>query len=624
MAKIPTYDNFQAQEQVQPNVQVQAPQGPTPGAIAAQQQDAMGKGMLGLGNQVAIIAAKEQALADTSRVQDASNQLDRFKVEQQISALKLEGRAALERPDGKSLMDEGDDALKKKADEIAGTLGNAQQRDLFTKYSSSLRNQFYTQLGSHVMQQQKAFDDATDKETVNAAVNTAGLLWGDAQEVATQKSKIETVLKKRIAQQGLTPEKDGPLIESMRTGALSAMHSAVLTGMLQGGNASDAEAYYKNNKTEMTLAARSTMSEGIKNKADAQAGIGAATEVFAKTMVEVEKETGQGLNAPIPLSKMAEALKARFTDSNGNLDVGKYNASYAEVVRMTGNRNKDQSEFEASGVERFFQARQGGMSLSKIKSDPTIWGAISAKNRTTLEEQVLRHEEAKASMDITRMRRELARQELNAAPAMFGFYSEPDSLTKMSDAQIKQLAPTIGYDNALKLMDRRKMLLASDAKLSEGKIDTDTFNSVAESAGLPIKPKNDKDKAVLARMRDTIETNIGIRQQSIKRELTREERDAEIQRVVHDRVKNPNTWLVFGGDETISAITPPETLLKSTVPVKVPTSVSKTGSTNLVIGSIPRDEYEMVYNKLRSAGGRVPTTQEVAQNWSDWKNAGNK
>jgi hypothetical protein len=239
----------------------------------------LGNAVSQLGGEVARIQHQEQLKADDLRILDARNQLDRYKTDLHLKAASLTGRAALERPEGKSLMDEETEKLDKYSKDILGTLGNDRQKQAFTQYTGQLTNHYRTQLGSHVLQQQKQFEQDTDTETLNGAYRTAGMLYGDANEVGISRAKVDSVIEKTISRSGLDATKDKDMIEGIKAKMLSPLHAAVMSGFLKN-DPSKAEAYYNDHSAEMTLQAKVQYQDAIGTAAAEQRGTGKVQEII--------------------------------------------------------------------------------------------------------------------------------------------------------------------------------------------------------------------------------------------------------------------------------------------------------------------------------------------------------
>ncbi|MDZ7918515.1 hypothetical protein [Rhodoferax sp.] len=192
MPRVPTYDNLQTQVSAPANVQFQGPQGPQAGAIAAEQAGAMGQALQGLGGELGRIVVDQQQKADQALTDDAINQLVRADTDLRLDALKLTGRAALDRPDNKSLSDEYTDKLGKVAADItANSLKSDAQRQAFKHTASQMGARMYQSLGAHILQQQKQFDADTDNATIETATQRGSMLWGDPQALAESRGAIQ-------------------------------------------------------------------------------------------------------------------------------------------------------------------------------------------------------------------------------------------------------------------------------------------------------------------------------------------------------------------------------------------------------------------------------------------------
>ena len=145
MPKIPSYDNFQTQVSGQPNVQFQAPSGPTPGGIAADQASQFGQAATRTGDAIGKIALDMVDQANQVRVNDARNQLSI--ATQDLTYNKDSGFLTRKganvfldeqgKPLEKSLDQDYGEKLKQTIDNITGSLGNDQQRRAFGMHSVS-------------------------------------------------------------------------------------------------------------------------------------------------------------------------------------------------------------------------------------------------------------------------------------------------------------------------------------------------------------------------------------------------------------------------------------------------------------------------------------------------------
>jgi hypothetical protein len=334
MPRVPGYDNFQTSVATQPNAQFQGPSGPQAGAIAAEQQGQMGKALSSAGDAMVKIALAEAEKADTIRVEDAANQLDKIKVDRQIQALSLTGRAALERPDNKSLMDEESEALAKASDEITKGLGNDNQRAVFSRYAGRLTNQYRGQLGSHVLQQSKQFEADSAADKANTAYKTAGMLYADPLEVANARAKIQGVIDQTISMKGLDRTKDKEMISEIHSKLLTPLHTAVLDGfMTKSKDPLAAKAYYEQHSTEMSLQAKANFNDAITQSVAELKGTGKTQELVAAA--------GDGWSLKEIDGKLAE----QFKNSPTELKFARSELKYQAALRDDAKRELENKQY---------------------------------------------------------------------------------------------------------------------------------------------------------------------------------------------------------------------------------------------------------------------------------------
>jgi hypothetical protein len=253
MPIVPSYDNFQASPNGQPNVHFNTPEMPD---YAGQQAKQLGQGLSAAGGVRGKYAMEAADEVNQVRTNDALNQLVKARTDLQLEAMQLTGRAALERPDGKSLPDEYTERLDKMGREIAAGLGNDNQRKAFTQQAGQLSGQFRGTMGSHMLQQHKQFKADTQNATVEEAQRQAGLLFGDAAVLGQSASAIRAVVEQIKTDNGWDVIKDKALIDSATVHAMSPMHAAVLKGMIDGNQLDKARQYYNDNSAELNTQAR--------------------------------------------------------------------------------------------------------------------------------------------------------------------------------------------------------------------------------------------------------------------------------------------------------------------------------------------------------------------------------
>lgn len=240
MPKVPTYDNFQTQVSGQPNVQLQAPSGPTPGAIAADQASQFGQAATRTGDIAGRMALDMVDQANQVRVNDARNQLSiatqDLTYNKSTGFLTRNGASAFLDEQGKPLEKPLDrdygERLQQATSDISATLGNDQQRRAFSMHAGDVAAQFHGQLEAHTLQQFGRYKDATDDATAKLAGQTAGLNWNNPDIVASSVTEARAAIRSKAERAGLV---GAPFEEAVLAGT-SAIHEGVILSALQNNN----------------------------------------------------------------------------------------------------------------------------------------------------------------------------------------------------------------------------------------------------------------------------------------------------------------------------------------------------------------------------------------------------
>lgn len=486
----------------------------------------------------------------------------------------------------------------------------AAQRTSFA-YSTAKREELIQQKASDSIK----LEQNSASATVNAAVSSKnpqymGLI-NDAMPAFV--TNIQDKNAAQAALQNWTPEQ----LQLKNLNDTTQLHLNVIAS-LQATSPGDAKKYFdsvKGDNSQFMPTKVDDVERTLKPLADAQEAGGAAREVVQGYMA------GKPLTAEFSIKDMDADLVKKFGD-----DPAKLAAARQELDRQKGLWNAQQSEHEAGAIEGVFALKNKGMSASSIHNQPA-WQSLSQKNQALLTKQWREEADASLSREVNRMALVERRKEMLAAPEMLQFYQNPEALVKMSPAEIVQKAPTIGMDNAQKLLQMRQQYGASQAKLSEGKLDNDTFEAIALKAGLDPKPKaSDKEGAgKIWNLRRRVEDEIGRQQQAAKGELPRDVKTKIMTDLIHQEVLSPS-WLPFSdGSAAPWATMDDAAVAGSSVRIQVP-NASRPGTTTskvIPLASIPTAEYATVESKLRAAG-RPHDPASVAQWWNNYKMQGTK
>lgn len=450
-----------------------------PGAIAAEQQSQMGRAMMGAGGEVMKIAMAEAEKANRVRIDDAANQLDKIKLERQMKALSLTGRAALERSEGKSLMDEEDEALAKESERIAGSLGNDAQKEAFKAYSGKLSNHYRGQLGTHVLQQQKQFEADSDADKANTAYKTAGMLFGDPTEVAASRAKVEEVIQKAIERQGLDPTKDKEMISEIKSKFLTPLHSAVLAGKIKN-DPTDAKAYYDQHSAEMSLQAKVNFNDAITQGVAEQRGVGKTQELVNTAGPEWSLKELDG--------KLAEEFKGKPEE----LKFARSELKYQLALREDAKAEKEKTQYGPVNI-LIGDALNAGKSIGKSDREKVL-GPLRATSPEAY---------AKAATLIDKHNDEIRREGFEAASrARTLAESSPDKALNFIAVKMDMVRNPDKYRSA-------DMVQVLKDPVQNGKLSPAQANSLADMWVQLKKPEKQKEMQTLVSADDYLDARLG-------------------------------------------------------------------------------------------------------------------
>ncbi|SNR73824.1 hypothetical protein SAMN05192560_0784 [Methylobacillus rhizosphaerae] len=252
MPRVPTYDSFQATPDILPQVRISTPELPD---IAGQQTQQMARGMMQSGGELSKVALDMQREVDDSINTEGMNDLMKSSTDLELSALQLQGKNALDRPDGKSLPDEFVEQLNNRATEIESNMKTDNQKKRFRMEANQVSQQLYGKLSKHMVQQQKVYQVEGIQSRIETAQNRASLLYGDAEAVAQSQNAISASVDELLNMQGLAGDKD--IREARMMEALTPLHAGVINGLADSGRVDLAKEYYDKNSATMSLQARS-------------------------------------------------------------------------------------------------------------------------------------------------------------------------------------------------------------------------------------------------------------------------------------------------------------------------------------------------------------------------------
>jgi len=544
MPKVPTLDAPQVGANNLPQSRLAAPNLPDVGAEAR----GMGQATMQAGNAASRIALDIQNDANQVRIEDASNQLVQLDTQLRAEMMQLQGRNALERPDGMSLADEYQQRMKEASDGIVKNLGNEAQRAGFKTVADRFSSRLYSSATEHMVKQQDVVQKETWGATIKTATDRGVLLWADEGARAESLDAIAVTVDKLAAKNGW----DAVTKERALQEAVSPMHAGIVKSMILGDRADLADAYYKANSAAMTMQDRANLQNVIADASSTQQAENAADMVWA--------EIGpKNVNDPAKLFDMEQALRERLAD---NPDARK--KGIAALRERFAAFNNQQAEVKAAGINTVWGMIDDGTPMRRIQNTEA-WLALPEKERHDIRATLEREANTRSSTEVNR----LTQREKLLALQNGGEYlrlSNPEVLAGMSRAQVEAQRGVLGTEPTKQLLGKWDALHKPGA-LGEAKVDTEDFNTFADQMGVPVYAKNNSEakKRAIGELKYRVETLIDSEQRRLGRVLGRDEKQALMKREISAAVTVEGGF--FSGDKKVPVINlAPEQLRRVVVP----------------------------------------------------------
>lgn len=507
MASIPTYQTGQVRSEAAPAQlnSVASPSlfaGMSPGAVVADAGAGLGAVGVALQKHALELQQKEDTALATTAESNFLNKITDYKIQ-------TRNRQGL---NATGLPEEADkfytDLTKETLDSAPNERVKAAMQVIIAKHQPG----FHGYIGAHAAEQlDKAADDG-----VQASISSQiGAAAADPNEAPMAKSRVVASINALAKTKGWDEEtKNAALLAKT-----SELHTGVVNALMVNSPAK-AQAYYTLNKEEIDGKQRTIIESHLKASVDAEAAITGADTIWSQYG---PKQDGQ----PVQLDVMeAEARKMYAGDPT------KIKETVAEIRSRAASFNSSEAERSASNVNAVMEAYAKGVPLAKLKAMPEYL-ALPGDKKATISD----HIDAKIQANITRAATNEARQDAadlraerkrqKGAFSAYLAYSNPDTLSKLTENEIIAMIPDIGEDKAGSLLTMKRSLAKDQKKIIEAKMDTEDFNRIATSMGLsPYKPKaTEDDKAALGELKFRVEHVIQQKQDEVKRPLTRQEKN---------------------------------------------------------------------------------------------------
>ncbi|MGJ7508677.1 transglycosylase SLT domain-containing protein [Variovorax sp. GT1P44] len=237
--------------------------------------------------------------ANALRVDDAYNQaLERslrLQHDPKDGYTSVKGYDALNRESGMPLAEEYTGKLDGEISNIAASLGNDRQREMFNKQVNGLRTQFLGGALQYTGQQAQVYDLSVREASVKTASNALVLNFNNPENVAQQTERIRgSIMGAKDPQTGAfipgsaqLAGKSASWAEEKANEAVSGAHLGAIQSALEAGNVNGAMAYRKQYADQLTAADMLKIDGTLQHNYDTIKGAQVATQVMGTAQAAI-------------------------------------------------------------------------------------------------------------------------------------------------------------------------------------------------------------------------------------------------------------------------------------------------------------------------------------------------
>lgn len=295
MPTVPRVSGFSAAPEAAPAFRQQNPISADVLSIGSRQAEQFGQAMVGAGG--AIMAKEKEAFdqANALRVDDALNrateQAMRLQHDKTDGFTSLKGFDAVNRESGVPLAEEFTQKLDKGISDIASTLGNDRQRQMFQMHANDIRTRFMGQATAYEGAQYRDYNLSTREATVPNAANALILNFSDPKNVEQQVTRIRGAIMG-----GIDPNtgvfvpgsaqmqgKSAAWAQEKADEAISGAHLGAIQTAMEAGNVNGAMRYRQKYADQLTAADMIKIDGTLQRNYDTMQGARVASEVVQGT-----------------------------------------------------------------------------------------------------------------------------------------------------------------------------------------------------------------------------------------------------------------------------------------------------------------------------------------------------
>jgi|GEM_PF-4362750 len=340
MPRVPVYDGLQVGASTLPQARLSIPDAPDAGAPA----QAMGQGLQQAGGAISNIALDMALQAAQVKLNDAMNQAIAAKLrltyDPQGGYVHLKGDAAIAGSDGKPVAQAYTEQFDKALADIAGGLGNEQQRQLFSQQAATLRRQFSQNLAAHTAREFGVYRQSVQEGTVALGREQMQLAWGDDEALAQARAAIRAAVVEQGRLQGLSAvQTQANLVATLSDGHKGAIGAAIDAGQLDR-----AQALMDGAADEMLAADKTKLGAVLHESRQAAAAQEAVDELIQTYAGRAAPDVR--VNTALPLAQMKADLREQLAASPETLALAQDLLDRRHKEAVQAQKERDESTLD--------------------------------------------------------------------------------------------------------------------------------------------------------------------------------------------------------------------------------------------------------------------------------------
>ena len=282
MPRVPTADNFRVLPNASPSAGIGLGITPDQATTGARESIAQGEEIIRTGTQAANVEIDALQQANQLRVDDAMNQIKeasmKLKFDPEAGYVNVKGIDALQRPSGLSLADDYSDLLKKRIDEVNGTLGNDAQKLAFQAHANALLTGFKESATRHEGAEFQTYGLSVRDGTIRNRQNEIALNYNNPEVV----DQAVTSIKAATYDQARLLGKSAEWAEAQARQATSKAHALAINTALEKNDPTFADMYMKKYSKDMGADDILAVNGSLTKQLDGQIGLDIASQIITE------------------------------------------------------------------------------------------------------------------------------------------------------------------------------------------------------------------------------------------------------------------------------------------------------------------------------------------------------